>query len=199
MTRAPIIVDNGKNRGARPSAGSSPTAQDNSKKRRRRTPSDGTRLVLAAALGALAAACSVGLLATAAWLISRSALRPQVLFLVTPAAVVQAFGFGRGVFRYAERLAGHDAALNLLAARRVRSYDALARLAPTGIADFGSGILIARLVADIDSLADQWLRVRLPYAAAAIAGAGAVALVTSLEPEAGPILAASLVSSALAA
>ena len=106
--------------------------------------------MLGAVLGALAAGCSVGLLATAAWLISRSALRPQVLFLVTPAAVVEAFGFGRAVFRYAERLAGHDAALTLLAARRVRAYDALARLAPTGIADYGSGDLSARLVADID-------------------------------------------------
>ena len=172
---------------------------DNSKKRRRRGTGDGTRLVLAAVLGALAAACSVGLLATAAWLISRSALRPQVLFLVAPAAVVQAFGFGRAVFRYAERLAGHDAALNLLAARRVHAYDALARLAPTGIADYGSGDLIARLVADIDSLADRWLRVRLPYAAAAVAGTGAVALVTALQPEAGLILAATLVVSALAA
>ena len=180
MTDAPIIVDN-------------------SKKRRRRASDDGRRLVLAAVLGALAAGCSVGLLATAAWLISRSALRPQVLFLIMPAAVVEAFGFGRAVFRYAERLAGHDAALNLLAARRVRAYDALARLAPTGIADYGSGDLIARLVADIDSLADQWLRVRLPYAAAAVAGAGAVALVTALQPEAGLILAATLIVSALAA
>src|ERR1700728_2468286 len=126
---------------------------DNSKKRRRRGTGDGTRLVLAAVLGAFAAGCSVGLLATAAWLISRSALRPQVLFLVTPAAVVQAFGFGRAVFRYAARLSGDDAALNLLAARRVHAYDALARLAPTGIADYRSGELIARLVADIDSLA----------------------------------------------
>jgi thiol reductant ABC exporter CydC subunit len=176
-----------------------PIRVDNSKRRRGRGAGDGTRLVLAAVLGASAAACSVGLLATAAWLISRSALRPQVLFLVTPAAVVQAFGFGRAVFRYAERLAGHDAALNLLAARRVRAYDALARLAPTGIADYGSGDLIARLVADIDSLADRWLRVRLPYAAAAVAGTGAVALVTALQPEAGLILAATLVVSALAA
>jgi thiol reductant ABC exporter CydC subunit len=176
-----------------------PIRVDNSKRRRRRGTGDGTRLVLAAVLGASAAACSVGLLATAAWLISRSALRPQVLFLVTPAAVVQAFGFGRAVFRYAERLAGHDAALNLLAARRVHAYDALAGLAPTGIADYGSGDLIARLVTDIDSLADRWLRVRLPYAAAAVAGTGAVALVTALQPEAGLILAAALVVSALAA
>jgi thiol reductant ABC exporter CydC subunit len=160
---------------------------------------DRRRLTLAAALGAVAAACSVGLLATAAWLISRSALRPQVLFLVAPAAVVQAFGFGRAVFRYAERLAGHDAALDLLAGRRVRAYDALARLAPAGIADYGSGDLIARLVGDIDSLADRWLRVRLPYVAAAIAGLGAVALVTALQPAAGVILAATLVASAIAA
>ena len=192
-------MDNSKKCSARPSTGRSLTAQDNSKKRRRRATGDGTRLVLAAVLGALTAGCSVGLLATAAWLISRSALRPQVLFLVAPAAVVQAFGFGRAVFRYAERLAGHDAALNLLAARRVRAYEALARPAPTGIAAYGSGDLIARLVADIDSLADRWLRVRLPYAAAAVAGAGAVALVTALQPEAGLILAATLVVSALAA
>jgi thiol reductant ABC exporter CydC subunit len=198
MARAPIPVDNSKKRNVLV-AGVPPAVAHVSVERRRRRTSDGTRLVLAAVLGAFAAACSVGLLATAAWLISRSALRPQVLFLVTPAAVVQAFGFGRAVFRYAERLAGHDAALNLLAARRVNAYGALASLAPTGIADYGSGDLIARLVADIDSLADRWLRVRLPYAAAAVAGAGAVALVTALQPEAGLILAATLVVSALAA
>ena len=90
---------------------------DNSKKRRRRGVGGSRRfgggrgLVVAGVLGALAAACSVGLLATAAWLISRSAQRPPVLFLIGPAAVVQAFGLGRAVFRYAERLAGHDAAL----------------------------------------------------------------------------------------
>ena len=155
-------------------------------------------LVLAAVLGALAAACSVGLLATAAWLISRSAQRPPVLFLIGPAAVVQAFGFGRALFRYAERLAGHDAALGLLAAHRVRAYDALARLAPVGLADHRSGDLITRLVTDIDSFADRWLRVRLPFVAAAVAGAGAVALVTALQPAAGLVLAATLVVSALA-
>ena len=124
------------------------------------------RLVLAAVLGTLAAGCSVGLLATSAWLISRSAQRPPVLYLMAPAAVVQAFGLGRAAFRYAERLAGHDAALRLLAARRVRAWDALAVLAPAGLADYRSGDLLTRLVTDIDSFADRWLRVRLPYAAA---------------------------------
>jgi thiol reductant ABC exporter CydC subunit len=157
------------------------------------------RLVLAAVLGALAAACSVGLLATSAWLISRSAQRPPVLYLMAPAAVVQAFGLSRACLRYAERLAGHDAALRLLAERRVRAYDALARLAPAGLAGYRSGDLLARLVADIDSFADRWLRVRLPYAAAALAGAGSVAVVGVLSPAAGLVLAATLVVSALAA
>ena len=181
------------------------TSPDNSIKRASADPGDrGTagnrvRLVLAGVLGALAAACSVGLLATSAWLISWSAQRPPVLYLMAPAAVVQAFGLGRAGLRYAERLAGHDAALRLLATRRVFAYDALARLAPAGLADYRSGDLIARLVADIDSLADRWLRVRLPFAAAALAGAGAVAVVGVLSPAAGLVLAATLVVSALAA
>jgi thiol reductant ABC exporter CydC subunit len=153
--------------------------------------------VLAAVLGALAAGCSVGLLATAAWLISRSAQEPPVMYLMAPAAVVQAFGLGRATLRYAERLAGHDAALRILASRRVRVYDALVGLAPAGLADYRSGDLISRLVTDIDSLADRWLRVRLPFAAAALAGAGSVAVVGVLSPAAGLVLAATLVASAL--
>jgi thiol reductant ABC exporter CydC subunit len=183
------------------------SAEDNSKKRRRCTGSGDRnggqglrgRLVLAGVLGVLAASCSVGLLATAAWLISRSAQRPPVLYLMAPAAVVQAFGLGRACLRYAERLAGHDAALRLLAGYRVRAYDALVRLAPAGLADDRSGDLIARLVTDIDSLADRWLRVRLPYATAVVAGAGAVAVVGVVAPAAGLALAATLVIAALAA
>ena len=86
-------------------------------------------LALAAVLGTLAAACSIGLLATSAWLISRSAQRPPVLYLMAPAAVVQAFALGRAGLRYAERLAGHDGALRLLASYRTDAYDSLARLA----------------------------------------------------------------------
>jgi thiol reductant ABC exporter CydC subunit len=156
-------------------------------------------LALAAVLGTLAAACGIGLLATSGWLISRSAQRPPVLFLMGPAAVVQAFGLGRATLRYAERLAGHDAALRLLAGYRVTAYGALARLAPAGLAGYRSGDLIARLVADIDSLADRWLRVRLPYAAATAAGAGAVAVLSLMSPAAGLVLAATLAVSALAA
>ena len=161
--------------------------------------SDGSRLALAGAAGTLAAASSIGLLATSAWLISRSAQRPPVLYLMVPVAAVQAFGIGRGVFRYAERLAGHDAALRLLARLRVSAYDRLERLAPAGTAVFRSGDLVSRLVTDVDSLTDRWLRVRLPYAVAALAGAASVALAAALLPAAGLVLALSLVLAAAVA
>jgi thiol reductant ABC exporter CydC subunit len=157
---------------------------------------EGGRLALAGATGTLAAICSIGLLATSAWLISRSAQHPPVLYLMVPVAAVQAFGIGRAVFRYAERLAGHDAALRLLARLRMSAYDKLERLAPAGTAVFRSGDLISRLVTDVDSLTDRWLRVRLPYAVAALAGAAAVAVETALLPQAGLLLALSLITAA---
>jgi ATP-binding cassette subfamily C protein CydC len=157
------------------------------------------RLSLAGVLGPLAAGCSVALLATSAWLICRAAQHPLVLTLMAPAAAVQALGLGRAGLRYAERLAGHDGALRLLAARRVRAYDCLARLAPAGLAEFRSGDLITRLVSDIDSAADRWLRVRLPYLVAALTGAGAVAVSAALLPAAGAVLAASLIVAGVAA
>jgi len=156
-------------------------------------------LALAGLAGALAAVSSVGLLATSAWLISRADQHPPVLCLMVAAAAVQAFGLGRAVFRYSERLAGHDAALHILARTRVTCFDRLERLAPAGLAAFRSGDLISRLVADIDSLADRWLRVRLPYAAALAAGAGAVVVSAVLLPGAALLLAVSLLAAAVAA
>ena len=153
------------------------------------------QLTAAGVTGVLAAGSSVGLLATSGWLISRSAQHPPVLYLMVAATAVQAFGMGRAALRYAERLAGHDAALRILADVRTAAYDRLERLAP---ARFRSGDLISRLVDDIDSLADRWLRVRLPYAVAAVTGAGAVALCAALLPAAGLLLAATLLTVAVA-
>jgi thiol reductant ABC exporter CydC subunit len=157
------------------------------------------RLSRAALAGILAAACAIGLTGTAAWLISRAALRPPVLYLMVAIAAVQAFSLGRSAFRYAERLAGHDAALRILASRRVSAYQRLERLAPAGLAAFRSGDLVSRLVADIDGLADRWLRVLLPYLVAGVAGAGTVAVMAALLPGAGIVLAVTLLVAAVLA
>ncbi len=157
------------------------------------------RLALAAFAGTCAAGCAIGLTGTAAWLISRAAQHPPVFVLMVAITAVRAFGIGRGCFRYIERLAGHDAALRFLAGLRVAAYRRLERLAPAGLAAFRSGDLVTRLVADIDGLADRWLRVLLPYLVAGAAGAAAVAVMAALLPAAGVVVAVSLVAAALLA
>ena len=158
-----------------------------------------TRLALAILAGVGAAGAAVGLTATSAWLISRAAEQPPVLYLMVAIVAVRAFGIGRAALRYAERLASHDAAFRVLGELRSDAYRRLERLAPAGLAEFRSGDLLARLVADIDGLADVWLRVLLPYAVAGIVGVGSVLVVALLVPAAGAALALMLVVTAVAA
>jgi thiol reductant ABC exporter CydC subunit len=157
------------------------------------------RFALALLAGAGAAGAAVGLAATAAWLLSRAAEQPPVLYLLVAVVAVRAFGIARGVLRYAERLAAHDAAFRVLNELRARAYARLERLSPAGLAGFRSGDLLARLVSDVDSLADLWLRLLLPYAVAALAAGGAALLVFALVPAAGLALGVTLLLAAGAA
>jgi thiol reductant ABC exporter CydC subunit len=156
------------------------------------------RLLLAVIAGVGAAGAAVGLSATSAWLISRAADRPPVLELMVAIVAVRAFGIGRGALRYGERLLAHDGALRILARLRRTAYEQLERLAPAGLADYRSGDLLTRLVGDIDSLADVWLRLVLPYAIATIVAAGSVLLMGALLPAAGAALGLTLLFVALA-
>jgi thiol reductant ABC exporter CydC subunit len=157
------------------------------------------RLLVALAAGAGAAGASIGLAATAAWLISKAAEQPPILTLMVAVTAVRAFGIARGVLRYAERLAAHDAAFRVLGELRGTMYARLARLAPAGLAELRSGDLLARLVGDVDGLADLWLRVLLPYGSLAVIGAATVVLVWWLVPAAGIALAAGLLVTAVGA
>ena len=157
------------------------------------------RLLMAVLAGVGAAGAAIGLTATSAWLISRAAELPVMLTLLAAITAVRAFGIARGVLRYAERLAAHDAAFRVLGELRGSAYARMVRLAPAGLAELRSGDLLARLVGDVDGLADLWLRVLLPYAGAAIASVGAVVLVGWLLPAAGVVLALSLALTALGA
>ncbi len=156
------------------------------------------RLALATLLGVGAAACAVALIATSGWLISRSAQRPEESALALAIVGVQFFALGRGLLRYCERLAGHDAALRVLASLRVRVYERLERLAPAGLPAFRSGDLLARVVDDVDSIQDLLLRVGPPFAVAVLVG-GATALAAFVAlPAAGAIVLALLVLAATA-
>jgi len=134
----------------------------------------GRELTGAAVLGFIASASAVALLGTSGWLIATAAGAPPVLTLTVAAVMVRAFALFRAIFRYAERLAGHDAAFRGLAGLRVSVYRQLERLAPGGLVNFGRGDLLRRLVTDVDSAVDLPLRVVLPWLQAALVVAGAL-------------------------
>lgn len=151
-------------------------------------------LVRPVALGVIAELSAVGLMAVSAWLLSRAAQHPPVLYLMTAIVGVRALGLARGVFRYRERLAGHDIALDLQARLRVRGYQRLAEGRPLR----RSGDLLTRLTADLDAVQDLVVRVIVPVISIAvviIAGSAATALIS---PQAGLLLlAGSVVSGAV--
>ncbi|MFD8995197.1 thiol reductant ABC exporter subunit CydD [Streptomyces abikoensis] len=150
------------------------------------------RFALALGLGALALGSAVGLMAVSGWLISRASEQPPVLYLMVAVTATRAFGIGRSVFRYAERLVSHDAALRVLAELRVSVYWRLERLAPAGLRDTRRGDLLSRLVADVDALQDYFLRWLLPLGAAVLVGVVSVGFTAWLLPEAGVALAVGL-------
>ncbi|HEX2905938.1 MAG TPA: ABC transporter transmembrane domain-containing protein, partial [Phototrophicaceae bacterium] len=123
-------------------------------------------MLLAALLGTLTIASSIALLGTSAYIIARAALRPSIADLQVAIVGVRFFGIARGVFRYLERYLSHEANFRLLARLRVWFYTALEPLAPARLLNYRSGDLLARIVADIDTLEHFYVRVLAPPAVA---------------------------------
>ncbi|MEE4541098.1 thiol reductant ABC exporter subunit CydD [Streptomyces sp. V4-01] len=152
------------------------------------------RFGTACLLGVLALVCAVGLMGTSGWLISRASQQPPVLYLMVAVTATRAFGIGRAAFRYGERLLGHDAVFRALAEVRVRVFSRLERLAPAGLGVTGRGDLLSRLVADVDSVQDHFLRWLLPAVTAGATVVAAAAFTGWLLPAAGLILLAGLLA-----
>lgn len=150
------------------------------------------RLTLAVTAGVAAAGSGIALMATSAWLISRAAQHPPVLSLMVAIVAVRAFGLSRGLLRYVERLIGHDAALRVLGDLRASSYARLTRIIPAAAADLRSGDLVTRFVADIDAALDLLVRVLLPWLVSLCVATASVALLGTLLPGSGLVLAAGL-------
>ena len=125
-------------------------------------------VALAALLGVATVASNVGLLATAAYVISASALVPFLAALVIPVYLVRLFGVSRAGARYAERMVSHNLTFKLLANLRTWFYACLEPLAPARLHRYRSGDLLSRIVKDVDELENVYLRVVSPVVVAAI-------------------------------
>jgi ATP-binding cassette subfamily C protein CydC len=156
-----------------------------------------SRLVLAVAAGATAAGCGIALLATSGFLLARASQHPSILAISGAVVAVRALSAGRGLSRYLERLVAHDTAFRVLADVRVSIYRRLARLAPSGLAAFSSGDLLARLVSDVDATQDLFIRGIAPPLVAALAGAGAVIASLLILAPAGTTLAVGLLAAGI--
>ena len=129
-------------------------------------------VALSVLLGVLTVGSNVGLMGTSAFLISAAALHPELGTLEVAIVGVRFFGIARGVFRYAERLATHNVTFRLLARLRTWFYQKLEPLAPARLMEYRSGDLLSRIVADVDSLENFYVRVVSPSLVAVLIAAG---------------------------
>jgi len=157
------------------------------------------RLALSIVLGACSIAAAIGLMATAGYLISKSALEPPILSLGVAIGLVQLFGVSRAAFRYLERLVSHDAAFRFLGRLRVSFFERLEPLVPGGLGTARTGDLLSRFVGDVETMQFLFLRALAPPLVALVACAGAVAAAAIVLPVVAPVLGAGLAAAALIA
>ena len=155
------------------------------------------QLILSIALGAGAILAAVGLLAVAGVLISKAALRPEILTLTIFTVGVRAFAIARALLRYCERLVSHDFAFRVLADLRVRFFERLIPLVPEGLRGIRSGDVLSRFVGDVDTLQDLYLRALGPPLIAILAIAVLAVAVAIVLPASAVVLVAAMLIAGL--
>ena len=129
------------------------------------------RVALAVLLGVATVVGNVGLLATAAYVISAAAIVPFLSLLAIPVFLVRFFSVSRSFSRYFERLVAHDVTFRLLGNLRTWFYSRLAPLAPARLQDYRGGDLLSRIVRDVEELENVYLRATAPVAIALLTSA----------------------------
>ena len=145
----------------------------------------GRRFALGLALAALQGLSAVALLASSAWLISRSSEQPNQVYVAIAVVGVRTFAVGRAAFRYAERMVLHDTAFRMLTNIRPRILRKLIPIAPIGMVGVGRGQTLQSQVQDVDELQNLSLRVIAPLTQAVLVSIAASAFLAVFAPLAG--------------
>lgn len=104
------------------------------------------------------------LLASSAWLISRAAEHPPVMYLTIAVVGVRAFALGRASFRYSERIILHNEAFAQSSKTRPKIFEALIPFAPAKLSSLSRGSFISSVVSDVDELQNRIVRFWGPVA-----------------------------------
>lgn len=113
-------------------------------------------------VGVIAGILGVALFASSGYLISKAALLPPIYTLTVMLALLKLLGIARANGRYAERLLSHKVTFNILSRIRSNYFDKVAMNTPQLFTKYRSGDLLARVVGDVESLQDFFLRVFYP-------------------------------------
>lgn len=157
------------------------------------------RFMPGALAGFASAASAVALLAVSAWLIVRASEQPALMYLSIAVVGVRLFALTRAVFRYVERLAGHDAALHQLAITRSDMVRRLIPLAPDGLTRTRRGSVLASMVDDVDELQNLPLRVVQPLFVSGLVALASIVFMAFVSWSAALVLAGCLALATLVA
>lgn len=111
---------------------------------------------------------NIGLIAVSAYLISKAAITTEVGDLALAITGVRLFAISRAAFRYAERVTTHTATFRILTRLRVWFYQSIEPLAPARLQTMRSGDLLTRIISDIETLENFYVRAVIPPLAAAL-------------------------------
>jgi ATP-binding cassette subfamily C protein CydCD len=145
------------------------------------------RVALSVLLSSITILASVALMGTSAWLISTAAIATSVAELGVSTVGTRFFGITRAIFRYLERLVSHDVTFRLLAKLRIWFYEKLEPLAPARLMNFRSGDLLARVIGDVETLENFYVRVVSPPLTAIVVGAFTAIFLASFYPLLAPV------------
>ena len=120
-------------------------------------------LILALTLGFITFFCAGALMFNSGFLISRAASLPEnILMIYIPIVLTRAFGIGRPVFRYVERLVSHNWVLKMTSNLRVKLYDSLEQDAIFFKQNHRTGDILGLLSEDINHIQNLYLRTIFP-------------------------------------
>ncbi|GBD67946.1 putative ABC transporter permease/ATP-binding protein CydD [Tetragenococcus halophilus subsp. halophilus] len=120
-------------------------------------------MVAALILGFMTFFCAGALMFTSGFLISRAASIPEnILLIYVPIVLTRAFGIGRPVFRYIERLVSHNWVLKMTSKLRLKLYNTLEKDAIFFKNRYSLGDVLGLLAEDINHIQNLYLRTIFP-------------------------------------
>ncbi|OXM17386.1 thiol reductant ABC exporter subunit CydC [Paenibacillus herberti] len=119
-------------------------------------------IILSILGGFIAGIAGVALFSASGYMISQTVFAPPLYTLILLTSMVKLLGLLRAASRYGERLYSHQATFSMLSRLRTSFFAKLIPLTPGILNKNRSGDLLARIVGDVESLQNYFLRVAYP-------------------------------------